>query len=160
MGLDAVVVPSSAAAPGALEVLLRHGVARSSPVRQAGEAIGLALSGVGGGILEPGDDLFQRAADEVMEEAGLRVPPASVEILGPPGLSHSRNVRRGVSVRLLRSGSGRAGASARRRRLALRGSARLEWLSLDEALGRCARGEIRDMKTEIGLRRLRELKAP
>ena len=38
--------------------------------------------------------------------------------------------------------------------------ARLEWVSLDEALARCARGEIRDMKTEIGLRRLRELKAP
>jgi hypothetical protein len=38
--------------------------------------------------------------------------------------------------------------------------ARLEWVSLDEALARCASGEIRDMKTEVGLRRLREIKAP
>ena len=34
--------------------------------------------------------------------------------------------------------------------------ARLEWASLEAALSRCASGDIRDMKTEIGLRRLAE----
>ena len=34
--------------------------------------------------------------------------------------------------------------------------ARLEWVTLDEALARCADGRIRDLKTEIGLRRLRD----
>jgi len=32
----------------------------------------------------------------------------------------------------------------------------LEWVGLDAALARCARGEIQDLKTELGLRRLRE----
>jgi len=67
-------------------------------------------------------------------------------------------VRRGVSVRLLRSAPdalahppGGDGSPFEER-------ARLEWVSLDEALARCASGEIRDMKTEVGLRRLREIK--
>jgi ADP-ribose pyrophosphatase len=34
--------------------------------------------------------------------------------------------------------------------------AQLEWVALDEALRRCGRGEIQDVKTELGLRRLRE----
>jgi hypothetical protein len=34
--------------------------------------------------------------------------------------------------------------------------ARLEWAPLEEALARCRRGEIRDLKTEVGLRRLQE----
>jgi ADP-ribose pyrophosphatase len=34
--------------------------------------------------------------------------------------------------------------------------ARLEWVGLDDALRRCSTGEINDMKTEIGLRRLAE----
>jgi ADP-ribose pyrophosphatase len=34
--------------------------------------------------------------------------------------------------------------------------ARLEWVPLDEALRRCASGEIQDLKTEVGLRRLRD----
>jgi len=38
--------------------------------------------------------------------------------------------------------------------------ARLEWVGLDDALRRCATGEIEDMKTEIGLRRLREKLTP
>jgi ADP-ribose pyrophosphatase len=34
--------------------------------------------------------------------------------------------------------------------------ATLEWAALDDALTRCARGDIQDMKTELALRRLRE----
>jgi ADP-ribose pyrophosphatase len=34
--------------------------------------------------------------------------------------------------------------------------ARLEWLSLEEAMARISRGEIQDLKTEVGLRRLHE----
>jgi ADP-ribose pyrophosphatase len=34
--------------------------------------------------------------------------------------------------------------------------AQLEWVVLDEALARCADGRIQDLKTEVGLRRLRE----
>jgi hypothetical protein len=33
--------------------------------------------------------------------------------------------------------------------------ASLEWVALDEAIGRCDSGAIRDLKTELALRRLR-----
>ena len=34
--------------------------------------------------------------------------------------------------------------------------ARTRWLGLDEAIAACERGEIPDLKTELGLRRLRD----
>ena len=84
MGLDAVVVALFRRRPGALEVLLRHGVRVPVQFGRPEKPSALLFPELVAGILEPGDDVFQRAADEVMEEAGLRVPPASVESLGPP----------------------------------------------------------------------------
>jgi 8-oxo-dGTP pyrophosphatase MutT (NUDIX family) len=146
--------------PGALEVLLRHGVRVPVQFGRPEKPSALLFPELVAGILEPGDDLFQRAADEVMEEAGLRVPPASVEILGPPAFPTPgmcaevfQFVCCEVAPDALAHPPGGDGSPFEE-------GARLEWVSLDEALGRCARGEIRDMKTEIGLRRLRELKAP
>jgi hypothetical protein len=34
--------------------------------------------------------------------------------------------------------------------------ARTRWLGLDEAIAMCVRGELTDLKTEAGLRRLRD----
>jgi 8-oxo-dGTP pyrophosphatase MutT (NUDIX family) len=160
MGLDAVVVALFRRRPGALEVLLRHGVRVPVQFGRPEKPSALLFPELVAGILEPGDDLFQRAADEVMEEAGLRVPPASVEILGPPAFPTPgmcaevfQFVCCEVAPDALAHPPGGDGSPFEE-------GARLEWVSLDEALGRCARGEIRDMKTEIGLRRLRELKAP
>jgi ADP-ribose pyrophosphatase len=160
MGLDAVVVALFRRRAGALEVLLRHGVRVPVQFGRPEKPPALLFPELVAGILEPGDDVFQRAADEVMEEAGLRVPPASVEVLGPavfptPGMC--AEVFQFVCCEVAPdapahppSGDGSP----------FEQGARLEWVSLDEALKRCARGDIRDMKTEIGLRRLRELKAP
>jgi 8-oxo-dGTP pyrophosphatase MutT (NUDIX family) len=160
MGLDAVVVALFRRRPGALEVLLRHGVRVPVQFGRPEKPSALLFPELVAGILEPGDDVFQRAADEVMEEAGLRVPPASVEILGPPAFPTPgmcaevfQFVCCEVAPDALAHPPGGDGSPFEE-------GARLEWVSLDEALGRCARGEIRDMKTEIGLRRLRELKAP
>ena len=160
MGLDAVVVALFRRRPGALEVLLRHGVRVPVQFGRPEKPSALLFPELVAGILEPGDDLFQRAADEVMEEAGLRVPPASVEILGPPAFPTPgmcaevfQFVCCEVAPDALALPPGGDGSPFEQ-------GARLEWVSLDEALARCASGEIRDMKTEIGLRRLRELKAP
>ena len=160
MGLDAVVVALFRRRPGALEVLLRHGVRVPVQFGRPEKPAALLFPELVAGILEPGDDVFQRAADEVMEEAGLRVPPASVESLGPPAFPTPgmcaevfQFVCCEVAPDALAHPPGGDGSPFEE-------GARLEWVSLDEALGRCARGEIRDMKTEIGLRRLRELKAP
>jgi len=160
MGLDAVVVALFRRRSGALEVLLRHGVRVPVQFGRPEKPSALLFPELVAGILEPGDDVFQRAADEVMEEAGLRVPPASIEMLGPavfptPGMCAEvfQFVCCEVAPDALAHPPGGDGSPFEE-------GARLEWVSLDEALGRCARGEIRDMKTEIGLRRLRELKAP
>jgi 8-oxo-dGTP pyrophosphatase MutT (NUDIX family) len=159
MGLDAVVVTLFRRRPGALEVLLRHGVRVPVQFGRPEKPSALLFPELVAGILEPGDDVFQRAADEAMEEAGLRIPPASVEMLGPaafptPGMCAEvfQFVCCEVAPDALAHPPGGDGSPFEE-------GARLEWVSLDEALARCARGEIRDMKTEIGLRRLRELKA-
>ena len=160
MGLDAVVVALFRRRPGALEVLLRHGVRVPVQFGRPEKPSALLFPELVAGILEPGDDVSQRAADEAMEEAGLRVPLASVEMLGPaafptPGMCAEvfQFVCCEVAPDALAHPPGGDGSPFEE-------GARLEWVSLDEALARCARGEIRDMKTEIGLRRLRELKAP
>jgi ADP-ribose diphosphatase len=159
MGLDAVVVTLFRRRPGALEVLLRHGVRVPVQFGRPEKPSALLFPELVAGILEPGDDVFQRAADEAMEEAGLRISPASVEMLGPaafptPGMCAEvfQFVCCEVAPDALAHPPGGDGSPFEE-------GARLEWVSLDEALARCARGEIRDMKTEIGLRRLRELKA-
>ncbi len=160
MGLDAVVVALFRRRPGALEVLLRHGVRVPVQFGRPEKPSALLFPELVAGILEPGDDVFQRAADEAMEEAGLRVRPASVEMLGPavfptPGMCAEvfQFVCCEVAPDALAHPPRGDGSPFEE-------GARLEWVSLDEALARCARGEIRDMKTEMGLRRLRELKAP
>ena len=160
MGLDAVVMALFRRRQGALEVLLRHGVRVPVQFGRPEKPPTLLFPELVAGILEPGDDLFRRAADEAMEEAGLRVEPSSVEMLGPavfptPGMCAEvfQFVCCEVAPDAPAQPPGGDGSPFEE-------GARLEWVSLGEALARCARGEIRDMKTEIGLRRLRELKAP
>jgi ADP-ribose diphosphatase len=155
MGLDAVVVALFRRRSGAVEVLLRHGVRIPLQFGRP-EPTALLFPELVAGILEPGDSVVQRAAAEAMEEAGLRVDTTAVQMLGPavfptPGMC--AEVFHFVSCEIasnavehLPEGDGSP----------FEEGARLEWVRLDEALARCARGEIRDMKTEIGLRRLRE----
>ena len=153
MGLDAVVVAlwRHRDAP---EVLLRH--ALRVPL-QFGRPEHRPLLGpeLVAGILEPGDDLHVRAAAEAMEEAGLRIDPAKVDRLGAPlfpspgmcaELFHFVCADAGDQEPTPPAGDGSP----------FEEGARLEWIALDDALRRCATGEIEDMKTEIGLRRLRE----
>ncbi|MCA1829348.1 MAG: NUDIX domain-containing protein [Myxococcales bacterium] len=105
------------------------------------------------GILEPSDELTARARAEAMEEAGLRIE--RVELLGPPlfpspgmcaELFHFVAAEVADQVPVTPAGDGSP----------FEEGARLEWVALDDALRRCAIGEIQDMKTEIGLRRLAE----
>src|SRR5438876_197642 len=158
MGLDAVVVALWRTAPHGPQVLLRHGL--RVPL-QFGRPEPRPLLGpeLVAGILEPGDDLHLRAAAEAMEEAGLRIDPRGVQNLGAPlfpspgmcaELFHFVCADAGDQEATPPSGDGSP----------FEEGARLEWASLDDALRRCANGEIQDMKTEIGLRRLREKLTP
>ncbi|MGZ6125415.1 MAG: NUDIX domain-containing protein [Myxococcales bacterium] len=156
VGLDAVVVAIHRRRAGALEVLLRHGVRVPVQFGRPERTERVLFPELVAGILEIGDDLFQRAAAEAMEEAGLHVPPASVQLLGPPSFPTP-----GMCAEVFHFLCCEVAADAVAHPVTGDGSpfeegARLEWVPLEEALARCHRGEIRDMKTEIGLRRLEQ----
>ena len=156
IGLDAVVVALYRRRGAAVEVLLRHGVRVPVHFGRPEAKTGLLFPELVAGILENGDDLLQRAADESMEEAGLRVPAASVQPLGPAAFPTP-----GMCAEVFHFVRCEVAADAEAHPVKGDGSpfeegARLEWVALDDALSRCARGEIRDLKTEVGLRRLRD----
>jgi ADP-ribose pyrophosphatase len=132
--------------------------AGKAPLPEA--AAGLTLTELVAGIIEEGDrgedGLRSRAAHEVLEEAGFVVDPARVILLGrglfpSPGSMvekfHFAAVLVDPSQQQALEGDGspmEEGASTR-------------WIPIDEAIAMCMRGEIADLKTELGLRRLRDL---
>lgn len=166
-GQDAVVVAVYArGAAGGVRVLVRDGL---RPALLAGRDPARAplpepppemfLTELVAGILEAGDvgadGLRQRAAHEVLEEAGFVVAPDAVALLGAgtypsPGAMVEKFYFAAVEV-----------DPAAQHALAGDGSpmeegARTRWLALDDAIAACVRGELVDLKTELGLRRLRD----
>jgi ADP-ribose pyrophosphatase len=112
------------------------------------------------GILELGEDdwpaIQRRAAAEAHEEAGLRIDPATVTRLGPAVFPTV-----GMYPELFHLVAAEVPDPSQAEPPPTDGSpfeegARIEWLALEEALARCAAGAIRDLKTELALRRLRE----
>jgi ADP-ribose pyrophosphatase len=109
------------------------------------------------GLLEPSDTgpdgVARRAAIEVEEETGYRVLPETTKPLGgpmfaSPGITDEKLHFRHVEVHLDRRAEPGGDGSEMER------AGRVLLLPLAEALRRCASGEIPDMKTEVGLRRL------
>jgi len=110
------------------------------------------------GLLEAGDEgmdgIRRRAAAEALEETGLAVVPDAFEILpGSPFLSPGVIPERihFLAARVhdpARAAEPRGDGSPAEERAAL------WWLPIDDGLAMCERGEIDDMKTELGLRRL------
>jgi ADP-ribose pyrophosphatase len=165
-GQDAVVVAIYACTASGVQILVRDGLrpallAGRDPARAPlpEPQPGMFLTELVAGILEPGDvgeaGLRQRAAHEVEEEAGFTVEPAAIAVLGAgaypsPGSMVEKFYFTAVEV-----------DPATQHDLAGDGSpmeegARTRWLALDEALRACLRGELADLKTELGLRRLRD----
>lgn len=169
-GQDAVVVcvwtRAAGARPAGIEVLVREGLrppvtlARDVSIAPLPEpAPGLFVTELVAGIVEAGDrgedGLRARAAAEVLEEAGFVVASPAVAILGAgslpsPGAMIEKfyfcavEVDRAAQQPLAGDGS------------PMEEGARTRWLALDEAIAMCVRGEICDLKTELGLRRLRD----
>jgi ADP-ribose pyrophosphatase len=111
------------------------------------------------GILEDSDHgelgLRTRAAHEVHEEAGFVVAPAAVTVLGAgllpsPGSMIEKFYFACVEVDPATQGPPAGDGSP------MEEGARTRWLDLDAAIAACVRGEIADLKTELGLRRLRD----
>jgi ADP-ribose pyrophosphatase len=154
MGLDAVVVALFRRIGDRPEVLLRHAVRIPVQFGRPEKPPTLLFAELVAGILEPGDDVMRRAAAEANEEAGLHVDPERIEALGPavfptPGMC--AEVFHFVCSEVDSDAKAQAGAGDGS---PFEQGARLEWVPLAEALARCATGQVRDMKTEIGLRRL------
>ena len=112
---------------------------------------------IAAGVLEEGDGglggIERRAAAEAAEECGLHVDPADVDALGgamfpSPGVTDEKVFFRCAEVQADHAGEASGDGSA------MEESQRLVVLELGEAITRCRRGEIPDMKTEIGLLRL------
>jgi ADP-ribose pyrophosphatase len=110
------------------------------------------------GLLEPADrgasGILGRAAAEALEETGYRLPPEAFTLL--PGAPF---VTPGSLPERIRFARARVEDIRQRERPAGDGSPveegpRIRWVALDEALAACDAGEIDDMKTELGLRRL------
>jgi ADP-ribose pyrophosphatase len=120
---------------------------------------GLMLTELVAGIIEQGDrgeaGLRARAAAESLEEAGFAVDPARVVLLGAGLLpSPGSMVEKFYFTAALVD-------PAEQRAIEGDGSpmeegARTHWLPIDEAIAMSVRGEITDLKTELGLRRLRD----
>jgi len=156
MGLDAVVLCLWRRGPSGVEVLLRSGLRVPLQFGRP-EPRPLLFTELVAGILEAGDDLRERAAAEALEEAGIRVNASSVQQLGTPMFPTP-----GMCAEQFHFASCEVAADAVAVEPQGDGSpfeqgARLEWVSLDEAFARISRSELQDLKTELALRRLREL---
>jgi ADP-ribose pyrophosphatase len=165
-GQDAVVVAVYARRHGETRVLVREGLRPAiaigrdparAPLVEPPPALHHAE--LVAGIIEEDDrgeaGRRARAAHEVEEEAGFVVDPARVELLGAgmlpsPGCMVEKfyfaaiEVDPGAQQPLAGDGS------------PMEEGARTSWLALDDAIAACVRGEICDLKTELGLRRLRD----
>jgi ADP-ribose pyrophosphatase len=131
--------------------------------RPEGATAPAAFTEVVAGIVEAGEEgdaaLRKRAAAEAFEEAGLRVAPERIQKLGPPMFPTP-----GMCAELFHFLC--CEVSAEEVAAAVRpggdGSpfeegAHVRWVPLDDALRACAQGELRDLKTELALRRLRDV---
>ena len=165
-GQDAVAAVIYARASAGVDVLVREGIRPTVALIRDQSRAPLPESTQGpfvtelvAGILEENDrgeaGLRTRAAAEVLEEAGYVVNPARVHILGAgayPSAGALTEKLYFVAVEVdpttqqALSGDGSP----------MEEDARTRWLSLDDAITACTRGDICDLKTELGLRRLRE----
>jgi hypothetical protein len=162
MGVDAVVLALFRRQPsGAVEVLLREGLrvpidfGRPEAARRP-----QPITEVVAGILEANDRgvnaEVDRAAAEAREETGYSIAAGDIIRLGAPMFPSP-----GMTAELFHLLACEVPWGAAPMAILGDGSpfeegARVYWLGLDEAIARAVRGEIRDLKTELILRRLRD----
>lgn len=165
--LDAVAVVLWARTARGVEVLTRRGLRpaayfRRGKVTALPEPEYLLVEEIVAGVLEPGEvgeeALQRRGLEEAEEEAGVALAPAALRRLGGsfflvPGIASEK-------IHLLeaeiprRGGEGWFAAPEGGDGSPLEEGAELRWRPLDEAIQACEAGEIEDVKSELGFRRL------
>jgi ADP-ribose pyrophosphatase len=165
-GRDAVVVIAwHLRADGAIAVLVRDCLrpalylGREPGAAALPERRSLFLTEAVAGILEVEDrgeaGLRARAAAELAEEAGFVVDPARLTLLGAgafpsPGAMSEKFYLVAAEVDPAAQRAATTDGSPMEEGGATR------WLELDAAIDACVRGELEDVKTELGFRRLRD----
>jgi ADP-ribose pyrophosphatase len=167
-GLDAVVVAAwRRAAGGTIEVLLRDGLRPPLRLGRPPQAQVvpdpreyLFFRELCAGIVEKDDrgeaGLFARAALELEEEAGYRVDVARIRRLGGGVFPSAGAMPEKFFLTEVEILPGDVKARPEGDGSPMEDGARIEWVELDAAIAACARGELEDCKTELGLRRLRD----
>jgi ADP-ribose pyrophosphatase len=165
-GQDAVVVAVYAKTDRGIEILVRHGLRPTLTLGREPERAplpeekpGLFLTELVAGVVEEGDrgevGLRARAAAEVHEEAGFLVDQDAVVLLGAgmfpsPGCLVEKFYFAAVAVDPATQQPLQGDGSP------MEEGARTTWLLLDDAIAACRAGALVDLKTELGLRRLRD----
>jgi len=151
--LDASVMAVHHRDGGRVCVWLRSCVRPPIALRSDGPPLSPVLWELPAGLVEPGESPRAAAAREIAEELGFDVAESAVRDLGPPTypapaligeLHHYFHVEVDPQTRTEPAGDGSP----------VEAGAVVVAVPLDEALAACARGEIRDEKTELALRRL------
>ncbi len=167
-GIDAVVVALYHRAPDGVQVLLRDGLRPALAKGRPAEVVPipdartyLTFTEVVAGIIERDDDgeqgVRQRAALEVEEEAGYVVQASAVQLLGAgsfpsPGSMPEKFWFCAVEVVDPASQQPAQGDGS-----PMEEGSSTRWMGLDEAIAACVDGSIEDAKTELALRRLRDV---
>jgi ADP-ribose pyrophosphatase len=166
MGLDAVVVCVYWRGPdGRVEVLLRDGLRPALRLARGDAPVAdarpyLFFRELVAGIVEQHDvgeaGIRRRAAEEVLEEAGYRVSPDDVVMLGAgtfptAGAMPEKFWLTAVEIADKAAQEPLAGDGS-----PMEEGASTRWMELGAAIRACVDGELEDMKTELSLRRLAE----
>jgi ADP-ribose pyrophosphatase len=153
--LDAVVLAAHFTVGGVRHVFLRSAVRPPCALRPVGPTHSGSLWELPAGLIEPGEEPAAAAVRELNEELGFAVREADARPLGDwtfpsPGILGERHVFFAIEVDPGARGVPTEDGSALER------AASIVSLPVADAIAHCRRGDIRDAKTELGLRRLAE----
>jgi len=167
-GIDAVVVVVYHRGPQGVQVLLREGL---RPVLANGrdpERLPIpdprpyvTFTEVVAGIIEADDrgeeGVRKRAAIEVEEESGFSVAPEAVQFLGAGAFPSPGSMPEKFWLTAVEVPSPHVQRPAHGDGSPMEEGATTRWMDLDEAIRACVDGRIEDVKTELSLRRLRDV---
>lgn len=163
--LDAVAVLVYRRAGAGIEVLTRQNLRPAAYFRKDKDMAvpdgrsHLFVEEIVAGLLEPedrGDEgLKRRAAEEVLEEAGIAVAPEEIELLGAPFFLAPGILSEKIFVTAV-DATGKAQNPPVGDGSPLEEGTAIRWRPIAELVAACQSGEIQDAKTEIAARRLLE----
>ena len=154
--LDACVMAAHHVAEGRVWVWLRSSLRPPVGLRSGESPTSAVLWELPAGLIEPGENARAAAARELVEELGFVVPESALAELGPSGfpapgcigeVHHFFHVEVDPASRTHPEGDGSP----------VEAGALVIAVPLTDALLACRRGELRDEKTELALRRLAEV---